>query len=230
MWFTHPKDVVIDSSELVYLLNQTTHTFSSCEMFTKELRSRCVTVEKVSTAIPGADPALFRHHSRSDGAIGFCSGYVPRKNPDRILELVHCLRNRELVLVGRHWEHYERIEDLRAATNFTYRELPYDQYPSFYDKIDVFVSPSRVEGGPIPVLEAMISNVVPVVSRTGFAEDLIAHGENGYVFDIDAPVDEIASLIERAYTTGADIRATVEQYSWERYSRQIQREFCLAMV
>jgi glycosyltransferase involved in cell wall biosynthesis len=98
----------------------------------------------------------------------------------------------------------------------------YDEYPRYYAAMDVFVSPSRVEGGPIPLLEAMMANVVPVCSRTGFGPDLIEHGRNGFLFQVDAPVEEVAALVEQAYALDADVRATVEDRTWERFSREIR--------
>jgi glycosyltransferase involved in cell wall biosynthesis len=67
----------------------------------------------------------------------------------------------------------------------------------------------------------MMSNAVPVASRTGFAPDLIEHGKNGYVFDLDAPAERIAALIEKAFELEGDVRETVEQYSWDAFSSAV---------
>src|SRR5690606_20308965 len=94
-------------------------------------------------------------------------------------------------------------------------------YPAFYDQLDVFVSPGRVEGGPIPLIEAMMSNVVPVASRTGFAPEVIAHGKTGFVCDTDAAIETICRYIDQAYEIRADVRRTVEHLTWDRFVRQI---------
>lgn len=226
VWYTHPKGLRISTDERAYLLNQAHHTFSSCEMFTQELILQGVAADRVSTAIPGADPQMFRPHQRNGkGAVGFCSTYVERKNPERIVDIVKACPHRRFILLGRNWRKYPRFAELNSAPNFEYKELSYKEYPSFYDSLEVLVSPSRLEGGPIPLLEAMMSNVVPVASRTGFAEDIITHGENGFIFDVDAPTDEIASLIDQAFAATGDIRSTVQRYSWQRYSQHIQTKF-----
>jgi glycosyltransferase involved in cell wall biosynthesis len=80
---------------------------------------------------------------------------------------------------------------------------------------------SNLEGGPIPLIEAMMSNAVPVASRTGFAPDLIRNGGNGFIFDLDASAERIAKLIEAAFTLPGDIRKTVEKYDWDRFSASI---------
>jgi glycosyltransferase involved in cell wall biosynthesis len=79
-----------------------------------------------------------------------------------------------------------------------------------------------LEGGPIPLLETMMCNAVPVASRTGFAPDLIRHGENGFLFDVEAGASTIAPLIDSAFALDdTDVRATVLDYSWDRFAQRI---------
>ena len=72
-------------------------------------------------------------------------------------------------------------------------------------------------------METVRWNGVPVVSRTGFAPDIIRHGENGFLFDPECSAEEVAALIDKAYETRAEIHRTVEHLSWKNYSLQIQR-------
>ncbi len=78
-----------------------------------------------------------------------------------------------------------------------------------------------LEGGPIPLLEAMMSNVVPVATRTGFAPDLITHGDNGFIFEIGSEPRHVADLIEQAFRLRKDIRRTVQPYSWTNFANAI---------
>ena len=126
---------------------------------------------------------------------------------------------------SKNWVEYPRFRHLKDLPNLEYVETTYDRYPEYYRRMTVFASVSLVEGGPIPVLEAMMSNVAPVASRTGFCEDLIRHGENGFLFDPYAPTDEVCQLIEKAFTLKADVRATVERYSWQGFARQVNLKF-----
>jgi glycosyltransferase involved in cell wall biosynthesis len=125
------------------------------------------------------------------------------------------------VLLGRKWNQYALFEEIKALPNFTYLSPPYREYPAHYATFDVFLSMSTLEGGPIPLVEAMMSNVVPVASRTGFAPDLIRHGENGFIFDLDAPPERIAELIEQAFALPTNVRQTVEQCDWNHFSAEI---------
>ncbi|MFQ5891111.1 MAG: glycosyltransferase family 4 protein [Gemmatimonadota bacterium] len=177
--------------------------------------------DKVGVALGGADPDQFRYREHSDGAIGFVSKYYARKNPDTILEIVRRMPDKRFMLVGRGWAEYPRFRELCALPNFRFVEAEYVAYPTLYGQMDVFVSVSRVEGGPIPLLEAMMSNVVPVASRTGFAPELIQDGENGFLFDVDADVEAIIALVRRAFALRTNVRATVAHLSWKNFVEQL---------
>jgi glycosyltransferase involved in cell wall biosynthesis len=126
--------------------------------------------------------------------------------------------------MGRGWNACPGFADLLRLPNFEYREGSYADYPAFYRELDVFVSLAALEGGPVPLVESMMSNVVPVATRTGFAPDLIHDGENGFLCEIDAPASAVASLVDRAFSSTADIRHTVEHLTWRRFSRLIQEQ------
>jgi hypothetical protein len=87
--------------------------------------------------------------------------------------------------------------------------------------MSVFVSASELEGGPIPLLEAMMSNAVPVASRTGFAPDIIEHGRNGFIFDVGATAETVAPLIEQAFGIDCDVHDTVRHCSWDHFAANV---------
>ena len=178
---------------------------------------------KVSVAVGGADEDFFHPTERAqDGAIGFVSAYYERKNPDLMLEIIQRLPERHFILLGKNWEKYDRFDELQAGKNLEYVNAPYAQYPEIYKRMSVFVSTSTLEGGPIPLLEAMMSNVVPVVSTTGFARDVVQHGTNGYLFDPESDAAEVVRLINDAYALDVDVRASAMPFSWTHFTHQVQ--------
>lgn len=222
VFHTHPRELATSEEELVYAFNQASRIICMCSMFRDMLVSQGVAREKTAVVVGAADPETFLPHARGTGAVGFCTAYYERKSPDTILEIVKRLPHRRFVLLGRGWEAYPRFEELTAQPNFSYVVAPYAEYPQHYAGIDVFVSPAKLEGGPIPLLEAMMSNAVPVASRTGFAPDVIRHGENGFLFEVDAPAETICDMIEQAYEVRTDVRNTVAHLSWRHFSEAVQ--------
>lgn len=221
IWYTHPKGIMCDE-EFAYVMNQSTKVICTCWQFANRLVTCGVSPQKVTYVLGAADPNIFQPHQRSGGAVGFCTAYYPRKDPDRILNIIKLLPHRKFILLGRDWDQYEKFAELIALPNLSYIEAPYSDYPQYYAMMDVFASPARLEGGPIPLIEAMMCNVVPVASKTGFAPDIITQGENGFLFEVDSSTEVICELIEQAFQIKTDIRKTVEHLSWKNFSLEIQ--------
>lgn len=221
--FTHPTYPRSKAASVARALDRATHVVVLASAHREALVADGVDPSRVSTVAPGADPERFRPHRRGSGAVGFCSAFYPRKGPETVAGLVAALPGRRFVLLGRGWEQWDGFAALAGLANFEYRQSAYERYPDFYDEIDVFVSPSRLEGGPVPLLEAMMANAVPVATTTGFAPDLIDHGVNGFLCDVGAPVERFAELVEAAYDLSpeVDVRATVAHRTWDRFARTV---------
>lgn len=223
VWYTHPRETPYTIEEQVAAYNQAHCVIFTCTEFRDLWISHGVRPERTAVVLGGADPTLFRGHVRGGGAVGLSSSYYARKNPDALLGLVRALPHRRFVLVGRQWQEYPRFQELISAPNFTYKTAPYREYPDIYREFDVFLSLAMLEGGPIPLLEAMMENAVPVASRTGFSPDLIQPGRNGFLFDVGSGPDAIAPLIEAAFDLSANIRETVLPYSWDGFAAEIHK-------
>jgi glycosyltransferase involved in cell wall biosynthesis len=223
VWYTHPRvETPTSIARLLIAFDKATKIIFTCESNRQVWLDRGLPEEKTVVILGAADPNLFRYHERTgDGVIGLSSAFYERKNPDVLLDLIKQLPHREFLLLGRNWNQYALFEEMRALPNFTYKTAPYRDYGKIYSTFDVFLSISRLEGGPIPLVEAMMSNAVPVASRTGFAPELIRHGENGFLFDTAASAETIAELIESAYELNGNIRETVEQLTWANLSASV---------
>lgn len=69
-----------------------------------------------------------------------------------------------------------------------YKHVYLDSYPDvgrLYQALDVYIVASRQEGGPKAVLESMASGVPLVTTRVGQAMDMVKHGVNGWMVDVE---------------------------------------------
>jgi glycosyltransferase involved in cell wall biosynthesis len=221
---------ILNSINLIYYTHP--RVFAMNSACAEMLQSLGLKSSKVQALVGAANRNLFMPAVSKTGerpCIGFCLGfkghqhYRERKNYDLIVELIKIIDGADVMIVGKDWSQYERFYELQELPYFRYVEVPYEQYPTYYQQMDVFVSASKLEGGPIPLIEAMMCNVFPVVSYTGFAPDIITHGENGFLFDVDASPKAIYDLIQQALTLQIDVRKTVEHLTWENFSREIQK-------
>ena len=109
--------------------------------------------------------------------------------------------------------------------------VPRKELPRLYHALDLYVSPSRDEGGPVGVLEAMASGVPVASSATGIPADLIKPGVNGLLADVgdaEALASACAKLIESVTlrsTLAQGALASIQPYDWktlvERYSSEL---------
>lgn len=96
--------------------------------------------------------------------------------------------------------------------------LPKD-IPGYMAACDVFCLPSRREGCPNVVLEALASGRPVVGSRVGGVPELVREGEGGNGIlvpadDPDALAKALAEAVDRSWDP-AELRGTVESLSWD---------------
>lgn len=61
----------------------------------------------------------------------------------------------------------------------------YEEIARYYNALDLYIVSSRTEGGPMAILESMASGVPLVSTKVGMAPDIIKHGINGFLADIE---------------------------------------------
>jgi glycosyltransferase involved in cell wall biosynthesis len=71
-----------------------------------------------------------------------------------------------------------------------------DDAAEIYPLLDVFVLSSLWEGLPYAVLEAMAAGLPVVASRVPGVEDIVRHGETGYLTNIEDPDDIAGRILE----------------------------------
>jgi len=223
--FTHPEwSKFYSKSHALYTLKNANRIVCLNSSVASELNNIGLPKDKMVIYHLASNPDMFSPKEQRIGkTVGFCNYYSMRKNPELIYSLILKMQDVKFILIGQNWQNYPKFKELLEADNFTYYgDLDYSQYPDLYKQMDVFVSPSFLEGGPVPLLEAMLSNVVPVVSKTGFGPDIIRHGENGYVFDPHKDsIKHVIGLVRKALLLKGDVRKDVVNYSWEKYGEKI---------
>ena len=127
---------------------------------------------------------------QKDG-VGWGDGEQPKliKGPDVLVEAMRILlgRRRELtVLLSGPARGYVRAGLERHGVPYVHvRPETYEGVARLYAALDAYVVPSRQEGGPKSVLEAMASGVPIVSTRSGQATELIRDRENGRLVDVE---------------------------------------------
>lgn len=217
---THLLDDVPNLKEILYVLRHHVDVITCMNSGEKRrLIGEGVPEERLKVLVGGLDGRFFSDSPPpSTGNVLICSAYYPRKSPQRLLDIARQAPHLSFTVLGPGWPECELFDQLSALANMSFVDLPFEEYLSVYRRHDRFLSASLVEGGPIPLLEAMAGQLIPVTSDTGFARDVIKHGETGYIFDQTTPTVQIVKWLESSDIDPPSVRDAVSDCTWERYA------------
>ncbi len=149
--------------------------------------------------------------STGDGlVIGWCghdTGVDGRKRLGTLLSAVARLVDRRPEVVLQGWVD-PGTRDRAEALGVRVRIVPARPWPrrwALYREIDLYCSPSRVEGGPLPVFEAAACGVPVVTTPVGMARTLLDAG-GAWAGDADDPA-ALAAALAAASDASAEERA-----------------------
>jgi glycosyltransferase involved in cell wall biosynthesis len=134
----------------------------------------------------------------------FTGKVIPRKNVEELFELARRVPELHVLLVGSYTEPYYGdgyLRGLRAQfpdlANRVHAvgEVAMQAVPRYLEAADVFVFPSRLEGMPNSVLEALAAGVPVVAARTDAHVEIITP-EIGWLYDgMDGLVHQLTALL-----------------------------------
>lgn len=147
-----------------------------------------VSEEKISVIPSAVDTDLFRSMpeiGKTKGRLGFVGRFSPEKNLMLLLDSVAGIGKASLLLVGdgeMRPELERRALELRVDVIFR-GHVSNDQLPKVLNTCEAFVLPSRWEGLPKALLEAMACGLAVIGTDVPGIRDIIEHGKTGLICD-----------------------------------------------
>jgi glycosyltransferase involved in cell wall biosynthesis len=141
---------------------------------------------------------------RRDRAVGDNFLYVGRLSPEkgvdvllRALNLIQDTTSCSLTIVGDGAER-EQLEELARELNLKQVEFVgfKNSVNDYLSQADALVMPSRREGLPLTLIEALCAGLPVVASRVGGIPEFVAHGQNGLLCAADDVAALAAELVE----------------------------------
>lgn len=219
VFFTH-YDFTNSYKKLILILNSVEKVICMNSHSVETLKAIGVS-SKLSYCIGAADKQKYTKKGRKkSGKILLSAAYYERKSPERILRLIRSAPELEFILLGKNWEKYSEYQKLKSLPNLEVIQVPYERYGEVYEQCSVFLSLSMLEGGPIPLIEGMMSNLFPVVTRVGFCGDVICHGFNGFLIEEWNTDEDVIKFLKRAYGMETDVSETVKGLDWQTYTEE----------
>lgn len=110
---------------------------------------------------------------------------------------------------------------------FTGGKMDESELPEFYQRQDYILVLSKVEGGPMSVLEALaMGKEVIFPSGVGFGE---LFSEGLHFFDLKNP-ESLINLLERLFFKKRSITKIIEQYTWSKFTEDHKNKFDEIMI
>lgn len=203
-------------AQQVSLLNHafSIHFYCSADAF--KLRDLGLDSRKIRLAFCAVDVDCVRDSSvtRRDNLVVLASRYGPRKGLEILPEIVASRPDLQFTALGRGWDEFIDSTSLANARNFSYLKFNKANRNRVFSEATLFMSLSNLEGGPVPLIEALDMGVIPIATKTGFAPDLIREGENGYLLPLIPKVSEVLDAIQKALSAKLAIKSS--GLTWDR--------------
>jgi glycosyltransferase involved in cell wall biosynthesis len=183
------------------------------------------------------DSAVVVGSFQKDG-VGWEEGLEPKhvKGPDVLLRALTALKPRLpdlwVLLTGAARGFVRRGLEEAGVPYRHVRVREYREIAACFHALDAYAIPSRQEGGPKALLEAMAAGVPVVSTRAGQAMDLVRHRENGWLVEVEEAEALAAGLLEaiddgeqrrqviaRARVTAEENSHTAQSPAWARLFR-----------
>lgn len=178
--------------------------------------------DSVKTFVNGIDPSLFHPGSKAPGrkkwmipeetfVVSYVGQFSERKGVSRLIEAVRGLAEVKLVLAGAGPIQIDESDQILFKGRIEPKEIP-----DFLRMSDAFVLPTRLEGCPNAVLEAMGCGLPIVTSDLPFNHDILDK-ESAILVNPDS-VEEIRSAILSLYRS-SELRDQLAKASESRAKR-----------
>ena len=197
------------------------------------IRGEGLAPQKVSLCYNGVDTDIFFPVPNTRPAASLVVGSLCVLREEKRLDLLlaafarirHLRPGLKLLIVGS-GPMLEPLEkqsrDLGISADCQFEPAQSDVAP-WFQRIDIFVTPSRTESFPNALLEAMACGCAPIGSKVGGIPELIDHGNSGFVFD-PGSVDDLSAQLERLVASD-DLRkqfgAAAAETARTRFSMQV---------
>lgn len=224
--YTHNMDELGNIEHQVIILNQAHSVHFNCSRDAEVLVEVGLDPTKVRLIFGAIDADCKPQIGivREPKTVLLASRYSDRKGLDVLPMLVKLLVEWKFIILGRGWEDFLRNENLLGNPNIEYQFFNKEARNIAMSRATLFLSLSKLEGGPIPLIESMAMGVIPVATDTGFARDLIVHGKNGLVIPNPPTALQVRDAILMAETLTGSPQESVKHLDWDRLSEIVMSD------
>ena len=196
-FMTHLEDVEPAHSNFLLQAKRADYCVSMSEKYTKVIRDSGI--QHISTITTGVDLERFDIEVRV-GIVGRAY-HTGRKGEDLVQKCMD-IPNIKFLFTGSGWP--------GPSVHLTDEEVP-----DFISSLDYLLVPARIEGGPVPLMEALASGVEVIApSDVGFVEKF------PHIPFKNSSAESLRHVLETLVSKRRALRESVLPFSWETFGRE----------
>jgi len=219
------------------ILNKFTKVIAITKWEISHLKKIGLEKEKI-IYLPNGTPKIFfsKAQNKKNNKIIYLGRISPIKNLEVVLEALSLNKSKEIFckFFGPAEEKYlkklNRIIKIKGLKNIEIINQHYDIKKQLkeLDSSFIFILPSKSEGMPQALIEAMARKKIVVASDIIASRELIKNGKNGFLFPLNDS-DYLAKLLDKIinlpnaeiFKIQNEARKSVEQFSWKNLSKKL---------
>jgi len=199
VWFTHSEEK--PTNRVISKLNQASIILCQSNREKNNLKNLGVNVP-IIPSMGAIDPSRFKLAPLKGSKIVIVGTAANRKNPHIILALAEKYPELNFKIIGKNWSNDTSL--FRALFNFKnieYIEIKGPVRSSDFDYCSHYLMVSTIEGGPISLIEAVASGLIPICTNTGIVEEFLELiGYENQIIQSPVSLDEIIVKYKNKYT------------------------------
>jgi glycosyltransferase involved in cell wall biosynthesis len=205
VFYTHKSDVSVSDSVQTKKLSRVKKIFVLNSKIKAELISSGIPEYKLVTVYGAIDRKLYyptkkftkNKLSAEDSYVLIIGDCKPRKDPEKLIKVIRTMSDRKFVIHGRGWQEYCANQSIARLENLKILQFIIENNPKLVREASVYLSLSKLEGGPFPTLESLASGTPVVATDTGWNREIIKTG-SGTVLSNKYTISEVTKAINQA--------------------------------
>lgn len=224
--YTHYEISLGDNSRQVEVLNQAKKVHFMCSHDQNRLILAGLPEEKCRLVLGAVDNECYWEETsrRIPKSILLSSRYGPRKGSQLLLEIVRLMPDWRFTILGKGWAEFLSHNQTSKLTNLEYLEWSVTSRRMLMSESEVFLSVSSLEGGPIPLLEALSCGMYCIALDVGFARDVITDSKIGKVLPLNSTAESIRDSITAAELNPVASAMSTQYLTWDQMAKNYLRD------
>jgi glycosyltransferase involved in cell wall biosynthesis len=168
LWFTHKEGKF--SKRQVKCLKRASQIYVHSSR--EAVRLRSLGCKSVTVALGAIDESRFSERSITGNEVVWVGTPIYRKAPWVFLAHVRSSPQINFRLMGNGWENSIYWDEVKSFKNLKYIPITKPLTSRDFDGCFAYLMTSKIEGGPMPLLETLSAGLAPIATDCGFVRDI----------------------------------------------------------